>query len=325
MKIAVTGANGHVGANLCRALIAEGHQVNALVHKNDNSISGLDIEVIQGDLNDPDSLQRLIRGSAVVFHLAAMISIDGNKEKLLEINVEGTRNLISAIRQNGVKRLIHFSSIHALSHFPLDQPMDETRPLVDDGPMWYEITKARGERIVLDSTRNGLDAVIINPTAIIGPHDYKPSLVGQVLIRLYKNSLPALVPGGYNWVDVRDVVRGAISAMDKGRKGERYILGGKWLGVKELALLVEKVTGRKVVKLILPTGVAKIGVPFIKLYSQIVGIEPLYTYESLRALREVNTMISNEKATSELGYTPRNLEETVKDTLDWFDRNGYLN
>ena len=269
MKIAVTGANGHVGANLCRTLLAEGHQVKAFVHTNANSLKGLDLEIVHGSLGDLNSLRNLCRGAEIVFHLAAMISIDGQKNKLLEVNVEGTKNLINVIKENGVRRLIHFSSIHALSHFPLDEPMDETRPLVMEGPTWYEITKSKAEKIVLDASKNGLDAIVINPTAVIGPNDFKPSLVGTVLIRLYNKSLPALVPGGYNWVDVRDIVRGVISAMDKGRKGERYILGGKWISVLDLAATLEKVTGKKVIKFMIPTQVAKIGVPFIKTYAKI--------------------------------------------------------
>jgi dihydroflavonol-4-reductase len=324
MKIAVTGASGHVGANLCRSLLAEGHQVKALVHNKNNSLKDLNLEFVQGSLNDLDSLRKLCKGTEVVYHLAAMISIDGQKNKLLEVNVEGTKHLVNVIQENGVRRLIHFSSIHALSHFPLNESMDETRPLITDGPMWYEITKAKAEKYVLDATSTGLDAVVINPTAIVGPNDFKPSLVGTVLIRLYKNSLPALVPGGYNWVDVRDVVQGAISAMDKGRKGERYILSGNWVSVRDLAMTLEKVTGKRVKRFMIPTVIAKAGVPFIKAYAKIAGQEPLYTFESLRTLLDVNKSISHKKASDELGYTPRSFDVTIRDTMDWFKTNGNL-
>jgi len=324
MKIAVTGANGHVGANLCRSLIAEGHQVRALVHEHQDAIDGLDLEMVHGSINDPESLRKLFKDVEIVFHLAAIISIDGQKNKLLEVNYEGTRNLINIIRENGVRRLIHFSSIHALKHAPFDEPMDENRPLMTEGPTWYEITKSRADKMVMEATVNGLDAVVLNPTAIVGPNDFKPSLVGTVLIRLYNNSLPALVPGGYNWVDVRDVVHGAMAAMDKGRKGERYILGGKWVSVRDLALTVEKVSGKKVNKFMVPTGLARFGVPFIKAYAKITGQEPLYTGESLTTLVEVNKKISCRKAESELGYNARDLEITVRDALDWFRRKSYI-
>jgi len=325
MKIAVTGANGHVGANLCRSLIAESHQVKALVHEHQDALEGLDIEIIHGSVNDSEALRKLFKGADIVFHLAAVISIDGQKDKLLEVNYEGTQNLINIIRENGVKRLIHFSSIHALQHYPFNEPMDEKRPLMTEGPTWYEITKSRADKMVLEAAREGLDAVVLNPTAIVGPNDFKPSLVGTVLIRLYNNSLPALVPGGYNWVDVRDVVHGAIAAMERGRKGERYILGGKWVSVRDLALTVEKVTGKKVNKLTVPTGLARIGVPFIKAYAKITKQEPLYTGESLTTLVEVNKLISCRKAEIELGYSSRDLEITVRDTIDWFRQKGYIN
>jgi dihydroflavonol-4-reductase len=324
MKIAVTGANGHVGANLCRTLLAEGHQVKALVHEHSDAIKGLDVESIKGSVNDKDALRKLFKGTEIVFHLAALISIDGQKDKLLEVNYEGTKNLINTIKENGVRRLIHFSSIHSLKHYPFDEPMDETRPLMTEGPTWYEVTKARAEKMVLEATQDGLDAVVINPTAIVGPNDFKPSLVGTVLIRLYNNSLPALVPGGYNWVDVRDIVQGAIAAMDSGRKGERYILGGKWVSVQDLALTVEKVTGKKVNKMTIPTGLAMVGVPFIKAYARIMKQEPLYTGESLKTLVGVNKKISCLKAETELGYKSRDLEITVRDAIDWFRKSGYL-
>ena len=324
MKIAVTGANGHVGANLCRSLIAEGHQVKALVHKNKDAIDGLNLELVHGSINDPEALRKLFKDVEIVFHLAAIISIDGQKDKLLEVNYEGTRTLINTIKENGVKRLIHFSSIHALKHFPFNETMDESRPLMTDGPTWYEITKSRADKMVMEAGQDGLDAIVINPTAIVGPYDFKPSLVGTVLIRLYNNSLPALVPGGYNWVDVRDIVHGAISAMNSGRKGERYILGGKWVSVRDLAITVEKITGKKVNKFTVPTALAMVGVPFIKAYAKITNQEPLYTGESLTTLVEVNKKISCRKAESELGYKSRDLEITVKDTIDWFRNNGYV-
>lgn len=313
-----------MGANLCRSLLAEGHQVKALIHQNTNSLKGLNLGIINGSLSDLNALRNLCKDTEIVFHLAAMISIDGQKDKLLEVNVEGTKNLIKVIQGNGVRRLIHFSSIHALSHFPLDQPMNETRPLVIEGPTWYEITKSKAEKIVLDAATGGLDAIVINPTAVVGPNDFKPSLVGRVFIRLYNNALPVLVPGGYNWVDVRDIVQGAIAAMDKGRKGERYILGGKWVSVKDIALIVEKVTGRKIFKFMIPSQVAKFGVPFIKAYAKIARQEPLYTFESLRTLKDVNKMISYEKASAELGYSSRDFEITIRDTMDWYKSHGYI-
>lgn len=324
MKIAVTGASGHVGANLCRELLRQGHQVKALVHHDTRALQGLQVEQVPGDLTESKSLHSLCKDTEVVFHLGALISVNGDKARLEKINVHGTENLINVILQSNVKRMIHFSSIHALDNFPLDEPMNESRPLVPNAAMMYEATKARADRMVLDRVNDGLDAVIINPTAIVGPYDFKPSLVGQVLIRLYKGTLPALVPGGYDWVDVRDIVQAVIRAMTDGRKGERYILSGNWVSVRDLARMLEGVTGRKMVRLTVPTSLARLGVPFIKAYSMVTGQHPLYTYQSLEVLMNGNRMISHEKARKELGYAPRPLQDTLRDAISWYKEHGNI-
>jgi len=324
MKIAVTGASGHVGGNLCRELVRKGHKVKALVHKDDRSIQGLDLELVQGDLTEPDSLEELCKDTEVVFHLAALISVNGDKQQLERINVQGTQNLINVLSQSNGRRLIHFSSIHALDHNPLDKPMDENNPLVTHALMMYETTKVKGDKIVLEGIRNGLDAVIVNPSAIIGPNDFKPSLIGQVILKLYKGSLPALVPGGYDFVDVRDVVQASIAAIDKARKGERYILSGKWVSVRDLAKTLERVTEKKIVQRTVPLSLAKLGVPFFKIYSKISGQHPLYTTQSLDIIMSGNRQIMSDKACHELNYNPRPLEETLCDTVNWYKENGYL-
>jgi dihydroflavonol-4-reductase len=324
MKIAVTGASGHVGGNLCRELLKQGHQVKALVHKETKSLEGLDLDYVRGDINDADMLQALCQDAEVVVHLAAKISVNGNKRSLEETNVEGTKNLLEAVWNTNVRRLIHFSSIHALDHQPLDQPMDESRSLVKKTLMQYEATKTASERLVSEYVKRGLDAVIMNPTAIIGPYDFKPSLVGQVLIRLYNGSLPALVPGGYDWVDVRDVCKATITTMTKGKSGERYILSGGWLSVKDLALLMEEATGKRMVRFMVPLNIAKIGVPFIKLIAWMTHSHPLYTYQSLDVLMEGNRMINNQKSRDVLGFRPRPLKETLIDTIQWYKENNML-
>jgi len=166
--------------------------------------------------------------------------------------------------------------------------------------------------------------VVLNPTSIIGPCDYKPSLMGQLLIRLYNNSLPGLVPGGYDWVDVRDIVRSAISAIENGKSGERYILSGGWTTVEELAKVLAEANGLKINKPILPIWLARIGVPFIYIWSKAIGQHPLYTNESLSILQSGNKNISFKKAAKDLGHSPRPLRETLKDAIDWFKENKYI-
>lgn len=325
MKVAVTGASGHIGSNLVRELIREGHQVRVLYHMDKRGFEGLPVETIPGSMVDKDALSRLVAGMDVVFHLAAQISINGkNDKRLLDKNIEGTRNIIEAIRQSGPMRLIHFSSIHALEHIPLDQTLDESRPLAVKDPIYYTQSKAHSEQIVLDAVAEGLDAVILNPTAVIGPFDFKPSLLGQAIVRFYKGRIPALIPGGYDWVDVRDVVLAAVHAVTKGKRGKRYILSGEWKTIKTLGLSVHQLGGKKIPHLRVPFWLARVAVPLFRLLAWLTGRTPLYTFESLHIIKNGNPTISNSQARLDLEYRPRAFDETVRDTVSWYRNNGFL-
>lgn len=274
---------------------------------------------------DPSSLKALVENADIIFHLAAVISIRGKKDKeILSHNVEGTRNILNAAAEASVKRFIHFSSIHALIQEPHDQILDETRPLAINDWMVYSRSKALAEREVLNFCESGLDGVILNPTAVLGPYDYQPSLLGRALILLAQGRLPFMVPGGYDWVDVRDVVHAAYSSIKKARKGERYILSGYWRDLKELSYIVSKYIDCKPPRISCPHWLAKIGLPFINTYCSLIRKEPLYTYDSLNTIRTGHRSISHQKAFHELDFSPRPLEDTIKDTLEWFRENGYL-
>jgi len=326
MRIAVTGANGHVGVNLCKALLDLGHEVYALSHKNTQGLKDLPVILMKGDVLDPRSLSLLLNKIDIVYHLAARISISGDQDGMVRrINLEGTQNILNCALDNNVKRFIHFSSIHAFQQFPQNQLLDETRPLVDLKGFAYDISKASGERAVLEAVNKGLNAVILSPTAIIGPSDPQPSLIGNAVLQFYHRKIPSLVPGGYNWVDVRDVVTGAVSAISKGRTGEKYLLAGHWHSLTEFSGLIQHHSGKKTVKTILPFWLARVGLPFIHFYSTVTGSKPLYTSESLTILSEGNALISHAKAKEELGFTPRPFSDTIRDLLEWFGQQGYLN
>ncbi len=325
MKIAVTGANGHVGVNLCKELIAAGHEVRALMHKHFDGLKDIQVQIVKGDLLQRETLLPLVDGVDIVFNLAARISITGDPDGMVKrINTEGPANMVDIALACKVKRFIHFSSIHAFQQHPLNQPLDETRPLVTDKGFAYDMSKATGERTVMAAVSKGLDAFVLSPTAIIGPADPEPSLIGTAVLDLYNNKIPSLVPGGYDWIDVRDIVSAAISAIEKGRTGEKYLLAGHWCSLKEFSGLIQQYSGRKTVKTVLPLWSARLGLPFINLYSCLTGTKPLYTSESLTIISEGNRMISNEKARRELGFSPRPLGDTIKDTILWFRENGYL-
>ncbi|MCU1279499.1 MAG: hypothetical protein JWM53_3045 [bacterium] len=326
MHIAVTGATGHVGANLVRSLVDGGHQVRALVHAgNRRGLDGVGCEFVDGELLDTASLARAFGGCERVFHLAARISIvPGDEAEVHAINVTGTRNVVDACLQAGVKRLVHFSSIHALSPEPHDVAIDETRALTSSPRMPpYDRSKAQAEREVNGGIERGLDAIVVNPTAILGPHDYGPSAMGRVLLDLYHRKLPALVDGGFDWVDVRDVVAGALVAADRAPTGARYLLSGARKTVPELAALVEEITGVRAPRLVSPMWLARVGAPFATAAARVAGKQPLYTRHSLHALRN-HQLVSHDKATRELGYTPRPLVETLTAAFDWFRDAGAL-
>ncbi len=325
MKIAVTGASGHIGNCLVRELIKQGAQVKVLVHNFRSDLEGLDVEFIHGDILDPESLIPLCDRAAVVFHLAAQIVIDNrNSAQVFETNVTGTKNVVSGALRAGAKKFIHFSSIHAFQTDPSYLLLDESRSLVETTKTIYEFTKAEGEREVMKAVKDGLDAVILNPTAVIGPFDYIGSLLGRALLQIYQNKLPFLISGGYNWVDVRDVAAAAIRAIDLGHRGEKYILSGEFRSLHELSVMMREISGCKI-PYVVPASVARLACPFFKLYSSITKTTPLYTTQSLDILINSPVNISNEKARKELGYSPRPLTESLRDTYNWYRQYNFIN
>jgi dihydroflavonol-4-reductase len=325
MRIALTGASGHIGTNLCRALLSEGHEVRALINRTTKSLEGIPIERIPGNILDKESLESLVKNCEIVIHLAATISIQGiNDRDLLSVNINGTKNILDILKKLPVKRFIHFSSIHALTQEPFNEILDETRPLALKDPILYNRTKAWSEHLVMEAINSGMDGVIINPTSVIGPNDFRPSLIGRAIIQICQNKLPGLVRGGYNWVDVRDVVSGTLQAIEKGKKGERYLLSGNWLSLPDLVGIISHYHKIKERHAILPYWIAGLGVPFLKVYAMLHGTEPLYTRESLDIVKHSHRMISCDKARKEFGYQPRPIETTIKDTLEWFTNNGHL-
>lgn len=325
MTVVVTGAAGHVGGNLVRALLARGRPVRALVHRDRRALEGLDVEIVTGDVCDPASLRRAFAGAEVVYHTAAHISLSLDEWPLFEaVNVYGTSHVIEACRHASVRRLVHFSSIHAFQQEPLHVPLDETRPLVESHcALPYDRSKAAGEREVRQAIAQGLDAVILNPTAIIGCGDFRPSHFGQALLALAQGRLPALVTGGFDWVDVRDVVEAALRAEEQAPSGARYILSGHWVSLHDMAALVEGITGVPAPRFVCPLPLAHVGAPLATFWARLRGRRPLFTTVSLLALRS-NRHISHARAADDLGYCPRPFRQTIEDTLRWFAEAGYL-
>jgi dihydroflavonol-4-reductase len=324
MRIAVTGASGHVGANLCRLLIDQGHEVKALIHNSTKGIEDIGLEFVYGEINSESDLRKLCSGCEIVFHLAACISISKKDANCQKINSDSCVTLLKAAEAEGVRKIIHFSSIHAYEQEPLDVELDEKRSLALEGGASYERSKAMGQKIMIEASSPRLEVVVLNPTAIIGPNDFQPSLLGNAIIRFFKGQNPSLLPGGYNWVDVRDVCSAAINAIELGVPGESYLLGGSWQSLKSMAAAIEKLGGHKAPWLCLPMSIAYLGAIFLNLHATVTKSVPLYTAMSLETLEQGHRNISSRKAAEALGFSPRPFEETMADTINWYKENKYI-
>lgn len=315
-KVAVTGAAGHIGANLVRELLARGYRVAALVRQSSRALEGLDIERHGGDVLDNESLCKAFRGCEQVYHLAACVTIQsGEWEKLYSVNVEGTRNVLQACCTEGVATLVHFSSIHALDMCSQGHPVTEdTRLLTEGNGSAYDRSKAQADALVRGNECASLSTRIIYPTAVIGPNDFNGSMTGLAIGKMACGQLPVLVSGGFDWVDARDVAAGAIDAAKIGADGDRFILSGHYRNVIEMAHLVSGLCKVAAPRLTVPRWLAALAVPFIGAWARLRHESPLFTSDSLAALA-ANPNVSHKKATQRLGYEPRPFETSIEDTL----------
>ncbi len=276
---------------------------------------------VTGDVADTRSLCRAFSGVEQVYHLAAHISIrSGESEKLERINVEGTGNVITACQSARVATLVHFSSIHALNLEPRDQPVTEDNPLLGERTgrgADYDYSKARADRLVRQNQSESLSTRIIYPTAVLGPNDFRQSLFGQAILKIARGRLPALVAGGFDWVDVRDVAWGAVEAAEKGADKDRFILSGHYLSMPEVAAVICELTGVAAPRLICPAWLAGVFTPLMGAWARLKGEAPLYTRDSLAVLN-TNKVMSHARAAAKLAYQPRPFRESMVDTLCFY-------
>jgi dihydroflavonol-4-reductase len=321
--ILVTGATGHIGNVLVRRLLAAGEHVRALIMPGEDTapLAGLDCELVHGNVLDPESLRCAMEGVGRVFHLAGVISIlPGRNPMLRRVNVEGTRNVLTAAARAGVRRLLYTSSIHAIQRTPHGTRIDERLPFDTANPAGeYDRSKAEASLEVMDAARGGLNTVIVCPTGVIGPHDYRNSELGALIRDCVAEKPQLYVDGAYDFVDVRDVADGMILAAEKGRSGETYILSGERLTVKRMIDILWNLTGSRFSRIHIPFSLAEFASHFTPMYYKLSGAKPRFTRYSLETLHS-NSDISHEKATRELGYRPRRLIDTITDTVVWFRR-----
>jgi dihydroflavonol-4-reductase len=320
----VTGGAGHLGNVLVRELLARGERVRVLILSGEDttSLEGLDIERIEGNVLDIDSLARAMQDIDVVFHLASLVSITEDKTGMLEaVNVGGTQNVIDAAKQTHIKKLIYTSSIHALERPPQGVMISELCDFDADNPAGaYDRSKAQASLLVERAAEEGLDCRIVCPTGVVGPFDYRHSEMGELILSWMQKRINLLVKGSFDFVDVRDVAKGHILACDKGERGETYILGGEKIELTLLHKLVQKVIGKEIPPITFPLPIAKIIAPIAELYYKITKTPPRFTKYSIETVFS-NSDISSEKAKVELGYRPRTLAQSVADTVAWWIEN----
>ncbi len=327
----LTGANGHLGHTIAAKLRDAGEEVRGLVLPHDPhpapSLAG--VELVEGDVCQPETLEPFFQidttdpREVVVIHTAGLISISSRKsDKVRAVNVGGTRNVVEMCKKYGVRRLVHVSSVHAIPEKKPGEPITEIShfdPEKVEG--LYAKTKAEASQLVLDAVKDGLDAVIVHPSGILGPGDFGHGHLTQMITDYLNGRLVACVKGGYDFVDVRDVADGVIAAAEKARTGECYILSNRHYEVREILNTVSQQTGKKKIRVVLPMWLAKATAPLSELYYRLVRRPPLYTRYSLYTLTS-NSCFRHDKADRELGYHPRKMEDTLRDTADFLLRHG---
>jgi len=323
----VTGATGCIGNVLVRTLLERGRKVKVLIRRTSDlsAIEGLDVEKTVGDILDTDSLIEAFRSADIVYHLAGIISImPGDRKLIRRSNYKGTVNVISACTKCGVKRLVYASSIHALKETPAGTIIDESIPFdINCRRGEYDRSKAAASLEVIKASSNGLDSVVVCPTGVIGPYDFRGALTTRTLIDFARGRMKITVDGAYDFVDVRDVADGFVRAAEKGRKGQFYILSGERITMDKLMEILSENSGVKPPGHKIPAWLAGAAGMVSPLYYRLARKTPRFTYYTIDTLRS-NSYISNEKARRELGYNPRPVRETIRDTYSWLVENKIL-
>jgi dihydroflavonol-4-reductase len=323
--ILVTGATGHIGNVLVRELTSEKARVRALLMPGEDPtpLDGLNIEIVEGNVLDYSALRGAMRGIKYVYHLAGLITILPGRDPLVGlVNVQGTKNVLAAAMEAGVRRLIYTSSIHAIKRVPEDVMIDESVPFDPQGlDSEYDSSKAMATLAVLEAAQRGLDAVVVCPTGVIGPFDYRLSEMGRLIFDAAHAKLQFSVDGAYDFVDVRDVARGLIQACELGRSGEHYILSGERITIPRLLETVREIVGLRALQLNVPMYLAKVGAFLATPFYRLTEIKPRFTQYALETVVS-NSNISHAKAAGELGYAPRSIRDSISDTIQWFKQQG---
>lgn len=321
MRAVITGASGFLGAHLARTLKDRGVEVRAADRSRGPALDDVDVEFVEIDVLDPASLRAAFEGQDRVFHLAAIISIVGDPTgEVWRVNVHGPRNAATVAFECGVGRFVHCSSVHSFDLERCGPSLDESGlPTTHPDAPAYDRSKRAGEEAVRLVVQKGLDAVVVNPTGIIGPDDRGPSRMGETVLQFMTRKIPVGITGQFDFVDVRDVVEGLIAAGDRGRTGENYLLSGSRLSIRELGMLVERYSGVPVPPLSIPLRLVTPLAPLVMQIEQRTK-KPIFTPDAMHALK-YSPVVSHYRAATDLGYRSRPIHETVRDTVAWFESN----
>lgn len=323
----ITGANGHLAQAIIRKLRCEDCKVRGLILPSESNNDEGNVTYYKGDITNPESMQEIFADidakNTVVIHAAGLISI-GNEitPALYNVNVNGTKNVIAECRRYGIGRLVYVSSVHALDEGDGLHVITERDSFSADKVVGaYAKTKAEASQAVMDAVGEGIDAVIVHPSGIVGPGDNGRNLTTQLIQSYIDGKLPGAVTGGYDFVDVRDVADGIIAAAERGQKGRSYILSNRYIPIPDLMKYMQAATGGRR-KPCFPLGLAKRMAPLFEWIAKVTGTRPLFTRYSLHTM-DSNGRFSHDRATMELGYSPRDMMDTVSDTIVYL-RTGEL-
>jgi dihydroflavonol-4-reductase len=330
LKIFVTGATGFLGSHVARVLADEGADLRLLVRPNarTDNIEGLRAERVTGDLLDPDSLKKAMAGCEFVFHVAADYRLWTPAAKDVDVmyrsNVEGTKAIIRAAQESGVRRVVYTSSVATMGFTGNGHPADESSPVaLADMIGHYKRSKFMAEQAALEMARAGVDLVIVNPTTPVGERDIKPTPTGRIVVDFLKRKFPAYVDTGLNLVDVVECARGHVLAMEKGKSGERYILGGENLTLKQILDKLAALTGLAAPTVRLPYAVAMAaGVADTVVTGYLLGREPRATIDAVRMGRK-KMFVTSAKAERELGWRVVPVGDALGRAVRWFQERGY--
>jgi dihydroflavonol-4-reductase len=328
MKAFVTGATGFVGTHVARLLEEQGAELRILVRPSSDlrNIEDLKAERVIGDLRDAESLEKAMSGCDVVFHVAADYRLwIRDPEQMYRSNVEGTRGVLEAARKNQVRRVVYTSSVATMGFRSDGDSVDENSPVTLDHMIGhYKRSKYLAEEVALAAGRNGLDVVVVNPTTPVGEKDIKPTPTGRIILDFLKRKFPAYVDTGLNLVDVAECARGHIAALEKGRSGERYILGGENLTLKQILDKLAGITGLPSPTLRVPYFAAlAAGLVDELITGRLLGGEPRATIDAVRMGRK-KMFVTSGKAERELGWRTTPVESALRRAADWFQKNGYV-